>query len=128
SSCKRQELTSKGNRFSYLTFSANFKRLSDFYIRNLLLPNAGLLALSSLIFLLPAEQGDRIGFGVTLTLSLCVNLMIVTDFIPETSKTIPEICNYFLINIFLSSASIALATVSINLHLWFSKQQGTQKA
>ena len=127
SSCERREIVSKGHRFSYLTFSASFKRLSDFYIRNLLLPNAGLLALSSLIFILPADGGDRIGFGVTLTLSLCVNLMIVTDFIPETSKTIPEICNYFLINIFLSSLSIALATLSINMHLWLNKRQERRK-
>ena len=68
-------------------------------------------------------QGDRIGFGVTLTLALCVNLMIVTEFIPETSKTIPEVCNYFLCNMFLSSASIAMATFSINLHLWIEKRQ-----
>ena len=60
---------------------------------------------------------------MTLTLALCVNLMIVTEFIPETSKTIPEVCNYFLCNIFLSSASIAMATLSINLHLWIEKRQ-----
>ena len=96
--------------------------MSHFYVRNLILPNGLLLALSSLTFFIPGEAGERIGFGVTVTLALCVNLIIVIDFIPETSKTIPNLCSYFLTSIFLSGFSLLLATLSLNIQGWKSKK------
>ena len=104
--------------WSYLQFTVTFHRLHEFYTRTLLLPNASLLSLTGLIFFLPAQSGERIGFGITLTLSLCVNLLVVTGYVPETSKTIPKVCTYFLMSIFLSAAAIILAVVSINIHVW----------
>ena len=92
------------------------QRLKDFYVQNLILPNGVLLALSSLIFFLPSRLAERIGFGITVTLALCVNLVIVIDFIPETSKTIPALCTYFFVSICLSGGSLLLATVSLNIH------------
>ena len=88
----------------------------SFYIRNIILPNSILLFLSGLTFFIPCDMGDRIGFGVTVTLALCVNLIIVIDFVPETSKTIPDLCNYFLVSIFLSGLSLITATVSLNVN------------
>ena len=99
-----------------------YKRLPGFYVRNLLLPNALLLSLSGLIFFLPCEGGERVGFGITVTLALCVNLVIVIEFIPETSKTIPEICDYFLVSIFLSGCSLLLAAVILNLYTYSWEQ------
>ena len=118
SSCERHVAQYASGRFSEIVFTINFQRLNDFYMRNLLLPNALLLGITALIFFLPVDCGERIGFGVTLTLSLCVNLMIVTEYIPETSKTIPNICNYFLTSIILSGVAIIMATISINVHIW----------
>ena len=105
-------------KFSSLRFTINYGRMNSFYIRNIILPNSVLLALSSLTFFIPNNLGERVGFGVTVTLALCVNLIIVIDFVPETSKTIPNICNYFLVSIFLSGFSILLATMSINVSFW----------
>ena len=95
--------------------SANFRRLSSFYVKNLIVPNALLLSLSSLIFFIPGEIGEKIGFGVTVTLTLLVNLSIVTEFLPQTSKTFPVLFYYFLSSIVLSGLSIILSTISINL-------------
>ena len=119
-SCIRHEATYSTGRYSSLVFSMTYERLFSFYIRNLILPNAVLLFLSGLTFFIPCELGDRVGYGVTVTLALCVNLIIVIDFIPETSKTIPNVCNYFLVSIFLSGVSLIMATVSINLNWIYS--------
>ena len=89
--------------------------MDKFYVQNIILPTGILLALSSLIFFLPSELSDRIGYGITVTLALCVNLVIVIDFIPETSRTIPSLCTYFLVCICLSGFSILLSTVSLNI-------------
>ncbi len=106
-----------------MVFTLELERLNTYYIRNLILPNAILLALSSLIFFLPCEACERIGFGVTVTLALCVNLLIVVDFVPETSKSIPNISSYFLASIFFSCISLSIATVSISVFTWNSKRE-----
>ena len=104
-----------------------YKRLNTFYTKNLLLPNALLLGVTALVFFLPVDCGERIGYGVTLTLALCVNLMIVTEYIPETSRTFPDVGNYFLNSIILSGIAIILAALSINVHVWYEKRQMRQK-
>ena len=117
-SCVRTASVYPTGKFSSLVFTIRYERMNSFYIRNIVLPNAVLLALSSLTFFIPNNLGERVSFGITVTLALCVNLIIVIDFIPETSKTIPNICNYFLVSIFLSGFSIMLAMISINISFW----------
>jgi len=117
-SCERVDVTYASGSYNSLTFTVEFERLRTFYVRNILLPNAVLLALSSLTFFMPSGVGERVSFGVTILLALCVNLIVVIDFIPETSRTIPNICNYFLVSIFLSGISIFWATISINVNHW----------
>ena len=113
--CERLETTYSIGKFSAVHFTVDFKRESGFYVRNLILPNAVLLALTSLVFFLPSDLGDRVGFGVTVTLALCVNLVIVIDFLPETSKTIPDICGYFLTSICLSGLALLCTVCLLNL-------------
>ena len=103
----------------------DLQRMDKFYVQNLILPTGILLALSSLIFFLPSELSDRIGYGITVTLALCVNLVIVIDFIPETSRTIPSLCTYFLVCICLSGFSILLSTVSLNIASSHSQNETT---
>ena len=86
-----------------ISVSVVYKRLSLFYVENLILPNALLLALSSLTFFIPGDNGEKISFGVTVTLALCVNLTLVTSFVPQTSTTFPRICTYFFLSIVLFS-------------------------
>ena len=119
-SCVRTVDHYPGGSYSAIHFYLDYQRLPGFYVRNLLLPNAVLLGLSCLIFFLPCEGGERIGFGITVTLALCVNLVIVIEFIPETSTTIPDVCNYFLVSICLSGCSLVMAAVILNLytHSW----------
>ena len=122
-SCKRLEENFQGKRFSQLQFELVFERLNTFYVKNLLLPNALLLGVTALVFFLPVDCGERIGYGVTLTLALCVNLMIVTEYIPETSRTFPDVGNYFLNSIILSTLAIILAALSINAHDWYENRR-----
>ena len=112
---EREEIYNDGRGYSYVLVTVGLKRLGKFYALNLILPTGILLALSSLVFFLPSELSDRICYGITVTLALCVNLVIVIDFIPETSRTIPSLCTYFLVSICLSGFSILLSAVSLNV-------------
>ena len=99
--------------YSSLVYTINLERKDSFYVRNLILPTGVLLALSTLIFFIPYDS--RVGFGMTVLLTLCVNLLMVISFIPETSKTIPGLCNYFVVSISLSAFAIILSAISLNI-------------
>ena len=122
--CTRVEGYFHDQRFTQIQYLLVFHRLNTFYVKNLLLPNALLLGVTALVFFLPVDCGERIGYGVTLTLALCVNLMIVTEYIPETSRTFPDVGNYFLNSIILSTLAIILAALSINAHDWYENRRG----
>ena len=44
-----------------------------------------------LVFLLPTESGERLGYSLTIFLSFNVVLTITSDLMPSTSKEIPNI-------------------------------------
>ena len=100
--------------FSDAVITVTFKRLPTYFVINLVIPTVLLLGISSLTFFIPGEIGEKLSYGVTVTLSLCVNLTIFTDFMPMTSKTFPRLFTYILSSIILSCMSMVLATISVN--------------
>ena len=100
--------------FSAAVITLTFKRLETFFVINLIIPTVLLLGISSLTFFIPGEIGEKLSYGATVTLSLCVNLTIFTDFIPMTSKTFPKLFTFILSSIVLSCISMVLATFSVN--------------
>ena len=93
------------------TFLITFRRLQTFYVRMLIWPNAALLTLSSLVFILPSSTCDRPSFGITVLLALTVNMMIITDFIPEASRGFPKVCNYFFGSILFCALGILMVSI-----------------
>ncbi len=94
--------------FTSLWFTVKLERLDSHYVRNLILPNAILLAITCLTFFLPYECGERIGFAMTVTLALCFNLIAVVGFVPESSKSMPNVSIYFLTSISFSALSLII--------------------
>ena len=110
-SCEKIEGSLHRGVYSGLSYKIHYKRLETFYTRILLWPNVCLLSLSSLMFFLPSGSSDRQNFGMTVLLTLSVNMMIITDFIPETSRNFPRICNYFLASFFLCVVGVLLVCI-----------------
>ena len=98
-------------QYDAVKFFITYRRLQRFYVRLLIWPNIALLTLSSLMFFLPSGSSDRPNFGMTVLLTLTVNLMIITDFIPEASRSFPRICNYFLGSILLCAIGVLLVCI-----------------
>ena len=97
--------------YDAIKYIITFRRLRKFYVRLLIWPNIALLTLSSLMFFLPSGTTDRPNFGMTVLLTLTVNLMIITEFVPETSRSFPSLCNYFLGSILLCAIGVILVCV-----------------
>ena len=62
------------------------------------MPCALITAVALLVFCLPPETGEKISLGITVLLSLCVFLLMMSERMPATSETIPLIGTNILFN------------------------------
>ena len=102
--------------FPYLEFSFLFERKPEFFEKNLIVPTALISVLSEMTFLLPSQSGEKVGFSVTVFLSLCVNLLVIASHVPASSESFPIIGQYYLTCIFLIAISIAQTTLILSVH------------
>ena len=77
--------------FPDVTFYLVIQRQYLYYFFNLVMPCVLITAISLLVFCLPPESGEKISLGITVLLSLCVFLLMVSERMPATSETIPLI-------------------------------------
>ena len=99
----------------YTLIELDLERRSLFHVLHFLLPILILVLLNSVVFLLPPESGERIGFSVTILLSITVYMTIISSKLPEASHPI-SVLSFILIIYILQSALICIETVSI-LHI-----------
>uniref|UniRef100_A0A8B9M021 Si:ch211-39a7.1 n=1 Tax=Astyanax mexicanus TaxID=7994 RepID=A0A8B9M021_ASTMX len=78
-----------------VTFVVTIRRRTLYYALNLLIPCVLLSSMTLLIFLLPADSGEKISLGITVLLSLTVFMLLVAEIMPATSDSIPLIGNYY---------------------------------
>jgi len=104
--------------FTELVFRLYLSRQSGFYVLTIIIPTIGLSVLGAMVFLLPHESGERVGFSITVLLSLAVFLTVIADNMPKTSKPVPLLC------IFLADQVVAalLETVFVILN-WMLYQR-----
>jgi len=78
-----------------LVFKFILKRYSGFYLLNLIFPICVLGILNLFVFLLPPESGERVGYSMTVLLSIVVFLTITSNSLPGTSE--PRMPTIFLL-------------------------------
>ena len=101
---------------SQAVFRFHFERRPQFVIVNVILPILLMCFLNVMVFLLPVDSGERIGFAITVLLAIAVYMTIVSDNLPKTSEPLPLI-SYFLIICLIVSVLITVVTV-LNLRLF----------
>ncbi|XP_073511375.1 5-hydroxytryptamine receptor 3A-like [Phyllobates terribilis] len=99
--------TDDEKEYAVLAFHIIFKRLSLYYIVNLIVPSIFLMILDIIGFYLPNESGERISFKITLLLGYSVFLLIVMDTLPASSHSTPIIDIYFVVCMVLLGISLA---------------------
>ena len=104
------------NSASKVTFTFVLERKSQYVIVNIVLPILFLCILNVLVFVLPAESGERVSYAITVLLAIAVFMTIVSDTLPKTSEPIPLI-SYFLMIDLIVSAVISLFTI-LNLRIF----------
>ena len=101
---------------SMATFSFELKRKPQYIIINVLLPVLFLCLLNCLVFLLPAESGERISFAITVLLSIAVFMTIVSDTLPTHSDPVALYSYILMFNLILSA--IITLVVILNLRMF----------
>jgi hypothetical protein len=97
--------------FEELRMEINMKRRTAYYIAGLLLPICLLNFLQVLVFLLPVESGERIGFSITVLLAVAVFLTIIQDKLPEASEPNVSALTYKLLVDMMLGCAIVIAVV-----------------
>ena len=77
--------------FPEIGFSLTLKRIPAYYIYNIIAPVLLLTLLSCLVYVLPADAGEKVGLQITILLSFSVMLLVMGDTTPKSGKTTPLI-------------------------------------
>ncbi|KAK1805366.1 hypothetical protein P4O66_019689, partial [Electrophorus voltai] len=91
-----------------VTFVVTIRRRTLYYALNLLIPCVLLSSMTLLIFLLPADSGEKISLGITVLLSLTVFMLLVAEIMPATSDSIPLIGKFVYAYLWQYFASIMI--------------------
>ncbi|XP_059159002.1 acetylcholine receptor subunit alpha-1-A-like [Physella acuta] len=109
-----------------LTFK--FKRRPNFLLINIILPIVFLSFLNILVFVIPVESGEKIGYGITVLLSLSVFMSIMGSLLPRSSLTTPKVTIYILILMVLSMMTVIVSIIIVFLHHMEEKEENHQRA
>ncbi|XP_041369680.1 neuronal acetylcholine receptor subunit beta-4-like [Gigantopelta aegis] len=94
----------------YLTL----KRRYAFYVINIIFPMGLLTVLNSMVFLLPASSGEKMGFIMTVFMAHAVFLNIIQNSLPTTSDHISKLSLYLVLNEIQGFLAIAGAIIVEN--------------
>ncbi|XP_067686353.1 neuronal acetylcholine receptor subunit alpha-7-like [Haliotis asinina] len=103
---------------TYATVSFIFKmqRKPDYYGVNIILPVVVLSILSALVFVLPPDSGEKMGYSLTVLLSFAVFLTLIADRMPTTSRDTSYMAVYLAVILCLSGLSVLLTVIVLDFH------------
>ena len=99
-----------------IQFQIKMRRRRTFYILNIVLPVLFLSFTASVVFLLPADAGEKIGMGITVLLAYAVYLTIIADNMPQTSLQVSYLAVYLTLLLGLTAMGVVLAVVVLHIH------------
>ncbi|XP_077374533.1 CHRNA7-FAM7A fusion protein-like [Festucalex cinctus] len=99
-----------------VTYTIVMRRRTLFYVLHLIIPCILISILALLVFLLPADSGEKISLGITVLLSLVVFLLLVAELMPATSDSVPLIAQYFVITMVIVALSVIVTVVVLKVH------------
>ena len=101
---------------SNILFTFYIERKPLYYITNIILPIVFLGFLNGLVFVIPAESGEKIGYSVTIFLSLVVFITIIGTLLPVNSVSVSVLGVYLVLQVAMGVVIIVISTVQLRLH------------
>ena len=94
----------------HITIGISFRRCPEFYTIIFVLPSLVLYILSSLVFLLPVESGEKLTLSLTALLAEVVTLDVVTNALPASSQNFP-VLGYSLVVVITQMSISVIVTL-----------------
>ncbi|GMR53084.1 hypothetical protein PMAYCL1PPCAC_23279, partial [Pristionchus mayeri] len=102
--------------YPVLTFYINLRRRTLFYLFNIVFPSLLISIMTLMGFCLPAhDMSEKIGFQMTILLSICFFVTIVSEITPPTSESVPILGIFFSTLTLIVSASTAFTITVLNI-------------
>ncbi|XP_039253108.2 neuronal acetylcholine receptor subunit beta-3-like [Styela clava] len=99
-----------------VTYCFILRRLPLFYCTFLIAPCLGISFLTSLVFYLPSASQEKITLSISVLLAHIFYLLVITEIMPASSKDLPLLAEYLLLNMIFITLSIVLTSVVLNVH------------
>ncbi|GMR60177.1 hypothetical protein PMAYCL1PPCAC_30372 [Pristionchus mayeri] len=99
-----------------LTFFLHMRRRTLYYGFNLIMPCILTTMMTLLGFTLPPDAGEKITLQITVLLSICFFLSIVSEMSPPTSEAVPLLGIFFSCCMIVVTASTIFTVYVLNLH------------
>ncbi|VDM44521.1 unnamed protein product [Toxocara canis] len=99
-----------------LTFYLHMRRRTLYYGFNLIMPCILTTMMTLLGFTLPPDAGEKITLQITVLLSICFFLSIVSEMSPPTSEAVPLLGIFFSCCMIVVTASTVFTVYVLNLH------------
>lgn len=98
-------------------FTMKFKRRPTFFMINIIFPIILLGVLNVFVFVLPADSGERVGFSITLLLSIAVFMTIIADSLPNTSSPrLSSVVVKLSVDLIISALMMVCTILGLILH------------
>ncbi|CAG5116800.1 unnamed protein product, partial [Candidula unifasciata] len=99
-----------------VAFSIKLQRKPMYYVTTILIPVIVTSILCIVVFLLPAESGEKVGYSLTILLTYTVMLTLVASYMPPTSKHTSVLGVYLTIILFIGVVTTLVTVVVLHLH------------
>ncbi|XP_045210667.2 neuronal acetylcholine receptor subunit beta-3-like [Mercenaria mercenaria] len=99
-----------------INIALNLKRRSDFFVVYIIFPMVFLGSINNLVFVMPANSGERTSVAITTFLSFIVFMQMINDTVPESSVPMAYIYYYILFLLVYSSVILFLCIISLLIH------------
>jgi hypothetical protein len=99
-----------------VTFTLTLRRKPQYYVMNLILPVVLLGVISLLVFVIPADAGEKMSFAVTVFLAFAVFLSIISMQLPVNSEKTSILGLYLVFQMTLGVGTIVLSSIQLRIH------------
>lgn len=110
------EITEKDNR-TFTNYKLKLRRKTLYYTVNLIIPCLLISILTTVVFMLPADAGEKTTMSVSILLALVVFLQVlVTNLLPPSSTSFPLFAKYLLFAVVLDVIAVVNTIFVLNWH------------
>ncbi|XP_055894100.1 acetylcholine receptor subunit alpha-like isoform X2 [Biomphalaria glabrata] len=110
-----KELVAAGWKGSTIELKFELKRRPTFLLINIVLPVVFLSFLNILVFIIPADSGEKISYGITVLLALSVFLSIVGSLLPRSGEATPKLTIYLFLLLIISMLTVIDSIIIVYL-------------